>query len=760
MKSDKTLKRSFCILIATIFFLALIPHNEGNLADISEISLEINKNFELIENSLKRGYNENVSSIDILLPSNTWNIDDIELNFEEMEFGAEEKTIEDNATDSVVIDKFNHGYAVQIEVIDPTIIYGIEIYGYNESTENTPIFIQVNGYDNSTNSPNTTLYGSITLNMPYSDNPSWHLQNFSNPIHLTKGDYYLIFDGSSIGNSPKSDYYWYFNDINPLNPDLYVSKYDSGSWLDGSQGSPFLHKIIQKVNASFFPEEINMTAQIDGNLYEIENGPHRGKGYLKKNNLNYRPNKNELNIKVKNNKTNSLRFHFNYSLRISNNFLAPSVLNVNLNASNEWLITPEIQRYSNNDTIKFEFPESWYSLNIFKNGELINSDVNIDLSNHLLIIPNDTIDDGANWEISAYSPHIEVNLDVQKVEYYTGQELKFSLDTPIKPGNYTFILIDPLGLEEYRTTSSIPSDDNIFSYVIPTNKIEGNYIAYLFWHNQTDAGVQSQVFSLSYPSSSDTPQDFSLFFTISVVVLIGSVVGFSSYVTVKKVESRHRGKLKLILEKCSDLMNLHYVIVLDKKSGIDIYSNSFNNIKKLDTTLISGFLQAIRNFGDEVIEEAKGTKTVKIEYKNSIIIMTEFVNLRLIVIMKHKPSENFGYDIESLAYDIYKYFGKQIDKFTGILKPFHPINKLVEHHLNVSFLYPLSVDLSLKSKTKLGQDEKKMVKRALDFLKENNSNYFYSLYLLPENMCTPNDFDIITRLIKKGIFRPFQKLEE
>ena len=760
MKSDKNLKRLFYILIVTILFLALIPNIEGNLAVISEDSMEINTNFELIEYSLKRGYIENVSSINILLPSNTWNIDDIELNFDELEFGTEEKIIEDTATDSTVIDKFNDGYAVQIEVSDPTIIYGIGIYGYNESTENKPIYIQINGCDNSTNSPNTTLYGSIMLNMPYSDSPSWHLQNFSNPIYLTKGDYYLIFDGSSIGNSPKSDYYWYFNDINPLNPDLYISKYDSGSWLNGSQGTPFLHKIIQKVNASFFPEEINMTAQIDGNHYEIEDGPHRGKGYLKKNNLNYRPNKNTLNIKVKNNKTNSLKFHFNYSLRINNSFLALSTLNVNSNANNEWLVTPEIQRYSSNDSIKFEFPESWYNLSIFKNGELINSDVNLDFSNNILIIPNDTIHNGANWEIYAYSPNIEVNLDVQKTDYYTGQELKFSLETPIKPGNYTFILMDPLGLEENRTTSSIPPNDNIFSYIIPTNNIEGNYIAYLFWHNQTDAGVQSQVFSISYPSNSDTPPDFYLFLTIGGVILIGSVIGFSGYKTVKKVESRHREKLKLILEKCSDLMNLNYVIVIDKGSGIDLYSNSFNNVKELDTTLISGFLQAIHNFGDEVIEEAKGTKTVKIEYKNSIILMTEFVNLRLIVIMKQKPSENFIYNIESLAYDIYKYFGKHIDKFNGMLKPFQAINKLIEYHLNVSFLYPLSVELSLKSKMKLSQDEKNMVERALDFLKENDSKYFYSLYLLPENMSTPNDFDTITRLIEKGVFRTFHKPEE
>ena len=143
MKSDKNLKRLYYILIVTILFLALIPRIEGNLAGIDEISLEINTNFELTESSLKRGHDENVSSIDILLPSTTWNIDDIELNFDEMEFGTEEKIIEDTATDNVVVDKFNHGYGVQIEVIDPTIIYGIEIYGYNESTKNTTMVILV-----------------------------------------------------------------------------------------------------------------------------------------------------------------------------------------------------------------------------------------------------------------------------------------------------------------------------------------------------------------------------------------------------------------------------------------------------------------------------------------------------------------------------------------------------------------------------------------------------------------------------------------
>ncbi|MHA2289475.1 MAG: hypothetical protein ACXABG_11885, partial [Promethearchaeota archaeon] len=369
MQLDISFRKVFCIIFLTFSSLVLMPYTAGNTPKTSDVSLEINSNLELIEYSLKTGFNENVTSINIELPSDTWNINDIELNFDEIEFETEVKIIEESPSNFVVIDKFNHGYGVQIKINDPTIIYGINIYANNESSGNIPIYFQIKGYNFATNSPNSTVYGSIALKMPYSEIPSWYLLNFTTPIHLTQGDYYLVIDGSSIGNSPKSKYYWYFNDINPLNPNLYASKYDSGSWLEGYQGAPFLHKLIQKVNSSFFPEEINLTAQIDGDLYEIEDGPHRGKGFLKKNNINYKPNKNELNIKVKNNKTSSLRFHLNYSLRISNNFLAPGILNIRSNSSNEWSVRPDIQRFSSNDTIKFKIPRSWSNLNVFKNGE-------------------------------------------------------------------------------------------------------------------------------------------------------------------------------------------------------------------------------------------------------------------------------------------------------------------------------------------------------------------------------------------------------
>jgi hypothetical protein len=52
-----------------------------------------------------------------------------------------------------------------------------------------------------------------------------------------------------------------------------------------------------------------------------------------------------------------------------------------------------------------------------------------------------------------------------------------------------------------------------------------------------------------------------------------------------------------------------------------------------------------------------------------------------------------------------------------------------------------------------------MVKKAHNFMKEHNFPYFYFLYLIPDNTCSPKDFQITLDLIKKGVFQPIDKKE-
>jgi hypothetical protein len=395
---------------------------------------------------------------------------------------------------------------------------------------------------------------------------------------------------------------------------------------------------------------------------------------------------------------------------------------------------------------------SWENLSITKDLIDITSNVTINTIERFILIPNDTISDGAFWNITANSVKINFDLNIPRTDFNSGQELRFSLIEPPLSGNYTFILYDALGFEDFRISKLIPPETNIFSYDIPSNVVEGIHHAYLFFFNGTDAGVQYQQFNITVIISPNNNNPLALI--ILVIFLIGGAIGGSSFLAIKKLSSARREKLEIILSKCNDILNLQYIIVIEKKSGIDIFSRSFAE-KKLDTSLISGFLQAIRSFGTKFSEAAEDSRTLKLEYKDSIMLMTEFVNLRLITILKENPSPNFLYSIEDLAYDIFKTYGNSIDKFTGNVKQFRAIDDLIEKHLTTSFLSPLKIDLSKHAK--LNQAEKEMIDKAMKFMRENNFHYFYSIYLLPENMCTPKDYKTILDLLMKGVFTPTTK---
>ncbi|TFF84129.1 MAG: hypothetical protein EU552_01415 [Promethearchaeota archaeon] len=762
MGNNKIIKQVLLFGIFISMFVAFFPVVEVRSFEYEDVTLDINALFQFQNDAVKKGHlTENVS-IHVDLPSDSWNIKDIELNFTEINFEPELKIIENNTSHGTFKRVYNKNpspeqhifaQAVQLEIEDSSLIYGVYIYGYNYLSHPGTPFIQLQGFDSNNKHPNGTIFRSVVLNM--SDSPDWYLQEFDVPFLLNPGNYSIVLNGIGIPAYSVSNagFYWGYNGIDPIYSKLYTSEFID-SWGAGVSGEPFLYKIIQKLNTTIYPEAINMTAELDSQSFPVSNANGHGKGYLKRNQINYHANKQKVEIKVKNNKTQHLRFNTVYNFNIYNLYNSTGTATIKYNNSIEWNVFPEITRYSNNDTVRFYYPRNWENIQVTRDSLNITSEVIIDSLHNIIIIPNSTIQNNADWIISGLSPRINIDLNAPKLEFATGQELSFSLGSNSFQGKYIFRLYDPLGLLEFQTEKFIPPDDNIFSYNIPTSAIEGEYTAFVFWNNETDAGVESITFSIIYAGLIPQDFDFSLLIIIGLIT-IGSVATMSTgYVVTKKIKSNKREKLNRILEKCNDIMNLKYVIVLDPKTGIDLFSQSFEK-KQLDPTLIAGFLQAIHNFGDEVLEGVKESKTVKVEYKDSIIVMTDFINVRLITILKSNPSKNFLYSLETLAYHIYKYYGKLIDNFKGSLKPFRSIIKLVESNLEISLRYPMTIKIN--KKVKLSQQENQVIKRALDLMKQNSFSHFYAVYLLPENDCNPSDYDVILELIKKGIFQPIRK---
>lgn len=757
MKKTSILKCISLISIGLIIFLTLFSETDIITANGIGPVQKYNTNLVLNEYSKFNESIQNENSINITLPSSSWSIKDIELNFTDIKFGKELKTIEDQYVDNDSIhyqnsgDR-NHGLGVQLKLTEPTTIFGVDIYGVKEDRSNpTLIEFQIRGYDAINNKPNNSIYSTMELNM--STTVGWYKQIFPSSILLPKGNYYLVINGSDVTSVQDDRIEWGFNNLNPTHPSLNTSYFGvTGQWSTGIQNHTYLHKLIQKVNTPVYPETINMTVNIDNQLYPISNRTSEGEGYLSKTEVDFLPNSDNYLIVVSNKASESLLFNVSFSVTLTKNLLTQCSAEVQTSATNKWTLKPIIVRQPTNYSVLLNYPSSWENISVLRDEINITSSVIVDTTAHSIILLNDSIIEGADWEIIAYTPNIEFELNIQRTEYRLGQDIEFLFQTSLS-GTYTFIFLDPAGVPVKNQTVTYPPA-TIFSYNLNLTDLEGTYILYVFFFSssETNAGVQLQAFEIS-PPLNPSPE-FPLPLIILLIVLGVVAFGLISYITLKRISAARRTKLEKFLSKCSDISNINDVIVIDSKSGIDVYSQSFGG-RKLDTSLISGFLQAISNFGTTISEAAKESRTLTIEYKDSIVMQTDFVNLKLIVTLKEQPSSNFKFLMEDLAYDIFKHYGEEIDKFTGILKPFQNMKELIDKHLNTSFLSKLKIVEN--PRIKLSSAEKEMVAKAKTFMKENNFDHFYSLYLMPANACTPKDYQTIFSLIEKGIFNPIEE---
>lgn len=749
IKLNQIIATLLVIISISLISIRIMPslYAQGN--GESEI---FDSKFEIIEFSEKSETILNQRSIDLEFPSSKWNVSNIELNFTNIEIEKEMIEVETEDSGSKNLNKQKPGYAVQINVTEPIFISAVEIFGYlgNPATT-TNLTVQINGYETGTNTPNNTIYGSTLINI--SSDIRWHIQTFSSPVYLSPGNYFLVLNGTTMTSQDTGRYYWFYNNYNPNHPELYFSEYNI-EWKDGEQGSPFLYKLYRKSGIKINPEDVNMTAEIFNESYVISNSLIPGTGNLSISNLNYSPDTENYNIAIRNNQSLELIFNVSYFVSMDNLLISQGSVLIEENKENIWNLTPIFTPASDNYRIEFHYPKSWNNIVIKRDMVDISLDINItiDSINNIIFIPHAVIIGGTDWLITANSPQINIGLNIPENQFEPGQELKFSLLEPVIPGNYTFILYDSLNFEVSRENKIVPSDSTIFSYNIPLNPQKGIYKAFVYLYNGTDAGIQSEQFEISIPPVPFTMDPWMIFAIILITVGI-SVAGAISYRTIKTMRNKQAERKQKLYDSCIDILNLDYIMVTDKKSGLNVYTQNFIE-KAIDASLISGFLQAIHSFGIELIKVEDQSQTIKLEYKDSIILMSEFVNIRLILIMKERPSRFFLYSIEELAYDIYKNYGSMIDSFNGDVKPFQSIEPLLKQHLNVSFIYPLKIaQIEKLEKIRITQSERVYINKAVSLMKTKNMNHFYIKSLLTGKECSPKDVETILNLIEKKIFQ-------
>ena len=733
--------------LTTIAFISLFLYTDISYAQGNNETITLSPKFQMTESTESLGNQTSVSSINLTLPSENWNITNIQLNISDIKLGEEVKTVEDKGqTIQTITSKGKLGYGVEINITEPTIIFGVYIYGYITLTPVLPVYVQIQGYDLGTDAPDKNVLASTFINI---SSPDWHLQTFDEEISLTPGSYYLVINGSELTfPTDKSTYNWFYNGTGSINTNLNTAVYD-GNWDQDDIGKPFLYKLIQRVNRSFNPEEVNMTAEFNGSSYPIIDGPTEGSGNLTINEIIY-PNATDFNIGIGNNRSISLLFNLSYQVRLINNFISDGQVELINGLENSWLLTPNFNKIHDNYTVKFDYPTSWYNFSVKRNGVDITSNVTINLIDDFINIPDDEIIGGASWEIYANSPNVILSLNTPKIKFEPNQDLEFSVLPPINPGNLTYVLMNSLGFEEYREKIEIATTTTteiVLSYTLSSNPNKGIYWAYIYWFDGENAGIKAQDFRVNVP--------FVLDPIYIVIIVAGSVLlagaSFTSYKLIKRSKKRHQEFRQKIYNKYMDVLNLDYFIIIEKRTGLNIYEQILAG-KDMDASLITGFLEAIRSFGIELTGANEQSQTIKLEYQQSKIIMSEFKAFRILLIMKENPSQDFLDSIKSLEYDIDNKYGDDILHFTGNIDKFAGIKDLLDQHLETSLIYPLELK---PQNVKVSSDEKALITRAEEVMKMRKTDYFFLSYLLYDKKgFQVKDAETVLNLIGKKIFKP------
>lgn len=739
----------FFVFNLTIIFIFT---NYSN-AQTDEFNFNIYHEMDFIEYANSLNSEENITGIDLQFPSSNWNMTDLNLNFTNLEYLRGIKIVEDNIIAGNIESierRFITAMSVQIKLEDITTIYGVEIYGYakNPNPSLDLVFLQIQGYDNNLNTPNGTIFHEEELNM--STEIKWYKQIFSSPLKLSPGNYSLVINVDNTEN-PQTTYNWYYNDELDA-PQLYTCEY-TGSWNVLAKGKPLLYKIDQKILEDIYPNDINMSLTLANSTYKVNNGKTIGTGFFNISGVNIAPSEsNILNIEISKNKSYNLIFNLNYSLILFKIVNSNTILKITnyLNIVN-WTLNPDIIRCSCNNSVVFNYPKSWYNFRIFRDNIDVTSNITIIPGENKILISNSIITEDSKWIIKANSLYVDFQLEVPETNFEAKQNLRFSVSPPSQDGNLTFILYDSLEFKEFEEKRTLPTENLTFSYSIPENPQEGIHTAYIIWNNATDAGIQVQEFQITVP--------FTLDPMLIIIIAVGSIVGIAAsigtYQVYKREKIRKEKHRQKIYNKYMDILNLQYILIIDKKSGLEVYQQKFAG-KEMDATLVSGFLEAMRSFGIELTNTQELAQTIKLDFQKSKILMSEYMNFRLILIMSENPSDNFLESIKDLSLSIEKYYGESIRQFHGgKIKQFEGIRDLIDEHLNTTLTYPLKINEKIDIK-KLSSEEKLLVKRAKNIITEQNEYFFITYLIGKRGKFSVAEAETILKLIKKKVLVPYQ----
>ncbi len=205
--------------------------------------------------------------------------------------------------------------------------------------------------------------------------------------------------------------------------------------------------------------------------------------------------------------------------------------------------------------------------------------------------------------------------------------------------------------------------------------------------------------------------------------------------------------------KYEDLIDLKYIIVCQKESGLNVYSHYITGDKH-NSTLVSSYMTAIYSLGLEIFEMHNGLPITKIEFEDYFLMIVNAEESRTIIAMANKPNKKSLSTLVDLSKEIDLIYGSRIEQFRGKLNVFEDISIILERYIPLSILYPMRLSSQISSD--ITRNEEKIIGKAKKVMSLFQAPYIHVSSLL-NTPIRREEISQIQLLIEKGIFIPVKK---
>ncbi|MHA1734579.1 MAG: Ig-like domain-containing protein, partial [Promethearchaeota archaeon] len=286
-------------------------------------------------------------------------------------------------------------------------------------------------------------------------------------------------------------------------------------------------------------------------------------------------------------------------------------------------------------------------------------------------------------------------------------ETNIELSAQLRYANGTAIAGMPLVFTIGSSKVTVVTDSNGTATVALKLPTEGTFAVNVTFEGSSEVYATS-IAPVSVSIVSPTTVAVRRLINYAVIAAIVAALAVSSYVGVKRgvvVPRRRRRQAEYVqlLNHFEDARNAQLLMVINREAGTEIYSKSLSGVP-VDPTLVSGFLQAISQFGKEIKVDGKAGSGLKkgkgprkeglqeLAFHHFKIVLQESMHFRVALLLLKSPSERVLDALRHFTEQVEKRFGTKTDILSGKQLDEGDIWDLIEKFLEVSLIYVHIID--------------------------------------------------------------------